>query len=435
MRQLEDDTIVAPITPPGRGAVGIIRVSGANCQKIAKAILGEIPKPRYAHFADFLDIDQGLVLYFPAPNSFTGEDVLELHAHGNPVILDLLLQRILQLGARLACPGEFTERAFLNGKLDLTQAEATADLINAASQEAVKAASLSLQGKFSEQINNLLAQLIQVRTQVEANIDFAEDVHGIDTKNIKSQLKQILTTGHNIQTQAQQGRLLQEGITAVIVGKPNVGKSSLLNYFTGHNSAIVTDIPGTTRDVLREAINLDGLPLHIIDTAGLRISDDQIEQEGIRRTWQEIEQADVILLLVDTDDFKFTAFQNVMDKVIIIRNKIDLSKYKPHIVKHQQRDIIYVSVKTGSGLDLLRNYIKDKYHYNSTITGIFIARRRHLAALQKVKTALLSAQKQSQFDLIAEDLRQAQNALNEITGVFYTDDLLDRIFADFCVGK
>ena len=357
----EIDTIAAQTTPLGRGGVGVLRISGPGVKTVAKKILGKIPQPRYAHFANFLAkdktiIDQGLALYFPAPNSFTGEDVLELHGHGGPVVLDRLLQRILEAGARLAEPGEFSKRAFLNAKIDLVQAESIADLIDASSTQAAYSAMRSLQGQFSEKINSLLEHLINLRMYVEAAIDFPEEEAGyVSGEKISKQLANLLGELNDIQKNAEQGALLQEGISIVIVGKPNVGKSSLLNYLCGKDSAIVTDIPGTTRDVLREHINVDGLPLHIIDTAGLRESYDLIEQEGIKRTRQEMEIADFILLMTDEDKLELDQFKDSLPKIIVVRNKIDLTQQQARIEEQK----IFVSVKTGEGLNLLMSYLKD----------------------------------------------------------------------------
>ncbi|GAG69699.1 unnamed protein product, partial [marine sediment metagenome] len=331
----ETNTIAAVATPPGCGGIGIIRISGAKVKSIAKAILGKIPPKRHAYHINFKSgktiIDSGIAIYFPAPHSFTGEDILELHGHGGPVVLDKLLKLILDLGAKLASPGEFSKRAFLNNKMDLAQAEAVADLINAASAQAANSALHSLQGKFSNEINALVEQTINLRTQVEAAIDFSHEEINFSANGIKKQLNIMLKKLKNIITDAKQGRLLQEGISVVIAGKPNVGKSSLMNYLTGHESAIVTNIPGTTRDILREHINLDGLPLHIIDTAGIREAMDAIEEEGIKRAWHEIELADFVLLLVDNDDIDLKPYQQILDKIIILRNKIDLINIKPKI--------------------------------------------------------------------------------------------------------
>jgi tRNA modification GTPase len=435
----EGDSIVAPATPAGRGGISIIRISGPDVKKIAAQILGSVPKPRHAKLVNFLDseqkiIDQGLALYFPAPNSFTGEDVLELHGHGGPVVQDLLLQRILELGVKLARPGEFTERAFLNGKIDLTQAEATVDLINANSNQAAHSALQSLQGNFSQQINQLLAALTKLRVYIEAAIDFTEEEIDYLSKNeIAKQFADLLAHLNKIKHEAQQGSLLREGISVVIAGKPNVGKSSLLNYLCGHDSAIVTPVAGTTRDVLKEYINLDGLPLHIIDTAGLRVSTDLIEAEGIKRAWHELEKSNFILLLIDNDELDLKPYAKFSEKLIIVRNKIDL------IPTTLKQNIIPISVKTGAGIAQLKKHIQTKAGFNNTAEGKFSARRRHLDALDKTEQFLLTAQqhcsKNAALEITAEELRQAQNALGEITGAFYSEDLLGKIFSEFCVGK
>jgi tRNA modification GTPase len=435
-KKVEIDTIAAQATSPGRAGIGIIRISGPKVKQIARQILGIIPDPRYAHFSGFLDndkkiIDQGLALYFPAPNSFTGEDVLELHGHGVPVIMDCVLRRVLELGARLANPGEFSERAFLNGKIDLAQAESIADLINASSTQAAHSAMRSLQGEFSRQINSLSEEIINLRTYVEAAIDFSDqEIDYISTKKINQDLKNILQTITKLQKSAEQGVLLQEGLGVVIVGKPNVGKSSLLNYFCGRDAAIVTHIPGTTRDILREYINIDGLPLHIIDTAGLRETFDLIEQEGIKRVRQEMQRADFILLMVDEDDVDLHFFKEFLDKIIVVRNKIDLTKHKAKIAQQK----IYVSVKTGAGLNLLKDCLKNKIGFNASESD-FMARRRHLDALQKAYQLLSNSRNKKAFELLAEDLCLAHRALGEITGAFYPDDLLGKIFSEFCIGK
>lgn len=456
---IQEDTIVAQVTPPGRGGVGIIRVSGPQSKSIAQAILGEVPTPRSANYFSFMDenkqaIDAGIALYFVAPHSFTGEDVLELQGHGGPVVMDCLLKRVLQLGARQARPGEFSERAFLNDKIDLAQAEAIADLIDAASQTAARSAIRSLQGEFSKKINNLVESLIQLRMYVEAAIDFPdEEIDFLSDGKIEQWLNNIVQDLQQIQQTAKQGTLLQEGMKVVIAGKPNAGKSSLLNQLSGQDSAIVTDIPGTTRDVLREYIQIDGLPLHIIDTAGLRESDDIVEQEGIRRATTEINNADCVLLVVDAKDVAISE-KNIAkqighllpeiatNKLIVIRNKIDLLNESANINEiHFNADrvtVISLSAKTGVGIEHLKQELKKRMGFNSSAEGLFTARRRHLNAIQKAHDFLLSSQQQLKNlsgELLAEDLRQAQNALSEITGEFCSDDLLGRIFSSFCIGK
>lgn len=445
------NTIAALATPPGRGGVGIIRISGANTVAVANAMLGYLPKPRHADYTSFLDqdgsiLDQGIALYFPNPNSFTGADVLELHAHGGPVILDCILKRILTLDVRLARPGEFSEQAFLNDKLDLTQAEAIADLIDAASEQAARAAIRSLQGEFSQQIHQLLELLIHLRSYVEAAIDFAEEeIDFLSDGKIQAALTNILDKLHTVLATAQQGTLLREGMTVVIAGRPNAGKSSLLNALSQRDAAIVTNIPGTTRDVLREAIQIDGLPLHIIDTAGIHASTDQVEQEGIRRAWAEIDKADQILLVADHEANPIQLITEFFDqrpithRLTIVCNKIDLNDEAPRLYQENEITYIHLSAKTGDGLPLLREHLKKCMGFNATAEGSFSARRRHLDALKRAEQALLDGLQQLEQhqagELLAEDLRIAQQALGEITGEFTTEDLLGKIFASFCIGK
>jgi tRNA modification GTPase len=437
------DTIIAQATPPGRGGIGVIRVSGPKVPEVALALLGKLPKPRYATHRSFAGIDEGLALYFPGPHSFTGEDVLELQGHGGPVVLDMVIQKILEIeDVRLARPGEFSERAFLNDKLDLAQAEAIADLIDAGSTQAARAALRSLQGEFSQVIQTLQEQLTHLRMYVEAAIDFPEEeVDFLSDSHITESLNTLLEQIHTIQLSAKQGVLLREGMTVVIAGEPNVGKSSLLNRLSGRDSAIVTDIPGTTRDVLREYIQMDGIPLHIIDTAGLRSTTDQIEQEGIRRAWSEIEKADHILFLTDitvgaTHASPMPEFPDNIPLTIIC-NKIDLTGES----SRSEDNVIYLSAKTGEGIEYLRDRLKDSVGatHASPIEGGFIARRRHLDALDRAYQAILVGQQQLNDaragELLAEDLRQAQHALGEITGEFTADDLLGKIFSSFCIGK
>lgn len=444
------DTIAAIATPPGRGGVGIVRVSGANVAAIATQILPTVPKPRAVHFTDFLAadgevIDSGLALYFPNPHSFTGEDVLELQGHGGPIVMDLLLQRVLQCGARLARPGEFSERAFLNDKIDLAQAEAIADLIDAASVQAARSASRSLQGEFSKHIYALVEQLIALRLYVEAAIDFPEEEIDFlsdgkvatDLKNIQEKLNTVLQT-------ATQGTLLKEGMTVVLAGKPNAGKSSLLNQLSGRDSAIVTDIAGTTRDILREMIQLDGMPLHVIDTAGLRTSDNIIEQEGIRRTWSEVEKADAILFVVDSDYYgqplgeEYQQLQSLNKPLIVVWNKIDLLTKTLPLEKNDTVQVA-ISAKTGIGIEQLKKQLQTIVGFHDQGEHSFIARRRHLDALNRathfLQQAIVQFSQHCAGELLAEDLLQAQKALSEITGEFTSDDLLGRIFSSFCIGK
>lgn len=449
-------TIAAIATPPGRGGIGIIRISGKKTKDAAKAILGKLPQPRYAHYGTFLSIenkiiDEGLAFYFPAPNSFTGEDVLELHGHGGPITLDLLLKETLKLGIDMAKPGEFSQRAFLNDKLDLTQAEAIADLIHASSEQAALCAVRSLQGAFSKQINVLLKELTNLRMYVEAAIDFPEEeIDFLSDGRIQTQLKNVLATLTNIEENAKQGALLQTGITIVIAGNPNVGKSSLLNSLSGQDTAIVTDIPGTTRDLIRENIQINGIPLHVIDTAGLRESDDVVEQEGIKRAHKEIEKADAILLMLDATQNKDVNIHNILhsffkealppEKVTIIHNKIDMTKDNPSIKKDALGYThISLSAKTNKGLELLKQHITEQAGLQTLTENNFSARRRHLDALAQTHQHLDNGLKQliefKAGELLAEELRLAQEALSEITGVFLPDDLLGEIFSDFCIGK
>ncbi|WP_339050486.1 tRNA uridine-5-carboxymethylaminomethyl(34) synthesis GTPase MnmE [Rickettsiella endosymbiont of Xylota segnis] len=453
----DNETIVALATPHGRGGVAVIRVSGSNIQHIAIQLLGRVPKKRYAEYLSFLSedgsvIDQGLALHFPAPHSFTGEDVLELQGHGGPVIVNCLLKRVMQLGARLARPGEFTERAFLNSKLDLVQAEAISDLIDAESEQAARAAMRSLQGDFSQRINQMRDILIDLRTWLEAAIDFSdEDIDFLKNTEVVNKLHSILNNIQEIKKLAQQGTLLQEGLSLAIVGPPNAGKSSLLNKLSAQESSIVTSLPGTTRDVIREKIQIEGLILNVVDTAGLRITSDEIEKEGIKRTLGEIVKADLILWVVDHEttsigNLKFWKEQQnffndffIDKRIIIIRNKIDLKQEKANINKEMGFDVIKLSAKTGEGLTLLFNYLKKCAGYMISPEGNFSARRRHLEALTNTEIALnngLVKLKENQFpELLAEDLLIGQNFLGEITGQFTTNDLLGKIFSSFCIGK
>lgn len=449
MANVNTDTITAQATAPGRGGVAILRVSGPLVTSIIPALLGKTIPARQAVYLPFLDengqaIDEGLALYFPNPNSFTGEEVLELHGHGGPVVVDLLLQRVLQLGARLARPGEFSERAFLNGKLDLAQAEAIADLIDASSQQAARSAMRSLQGEFSRQIHALNEKIIHLRMYIEAAIDFTdEEIDFLADDKIKEQLDTIIRDLQQIQANAKQGSLLREGITVVISGEPNVGKSSLLNGLSGQEMAIVTDIPGTTRDVLRAHINIEGIPLHIVDTAGLRDSDDVVEQEGIRRAQREIEQADVIIYMTDASrsDHQLPPLLVSEQKrpVIWLRNKIDLANETPAITQASDRTVISLSAKTRAGIELLTSHIKSLIGFHATAEDTFLARRRHLDALQQATTHVENSLQQltstKAGELAAEELRLAHQSLCEITGEFSSDDLLGRIFSSFCVGK
>ena len=453
---MNTDTIVAQATPPGRGGVGILRVSGPKAQDVAKAVLGILPKPRYAHYLPFLasdgtTLDEGIALFFPNPHSFTGEDVLELQGHGGPVILDLLLKRILDIpNVRIARPGEFSERAFLNDKLDLAQAEAIADLIDASSEQAAKSALSSLQGVFSKKINTLVEALIHLRIFTEAAIDFPEEeIDFLSDGKIAAELEQVIQRLNEVRQEAKQGSLLREGMKVVIAGRPNAGKSSLLNALAGREAAIVTDIAGTTRDVLREHIHIDGMPLHIIDTAGLREASDEVERIGIERAWQEIDQADRVLFMVDSTTTNETNPEKLWPEFIerlpknipvtVIRNKADLTGEPLGYSEQNGYCLIQLSARTGEGITLLRDHLKQVMGFTSSTEGGFLARRRHLQALEKAAEHLNNGQYQlTTFhagELLAEELRLAQEALSEITGEFTSDDLLGRIFSSFCIGK
>ena len=445
----DKETIAAIATPPGQGGVAILRISGPGAIKVAEKILSFTPKPRYAHFGAFLDenntaIDSGIALYFKAPHSFTGEDVLELHGHGGPMVMDLLLKRVLSLGLRTARAGEFSERAFLNEKIDLAQAEAIADLIAAESHEAARAAMHSLAGDFSAEVHRLVEQLIHLRIYVESALDFPEEeIDFLADKAIAEKLEAVRTNLQQVKKSAQQGRLLREGMTVVIAGKPNAGKSSLLNRLAGQDAAIVTDVPGTTRDILREHIHIDGLPLHIIDTAGLRESKDAIEQEGIRRALKAIEKADRLLYVLsgDSKDEETDILSWLPKKagITFIHNKIDLKKIRASISEEKNKSEIYLSAKTGEGVDLLRQHLKTCMGYESRTEGKYIARRRHLEAIDQAEMHLerahINLHELKAGELVAEELSGAQQALSSITGEFSNDDLLGRIFADFCIGK
>ncbi|HSD74186.1 MAG TPA: tRNA uridine-5-carboxymethylaminomethyl(34) synthesis GTPase MnmE [Steroidobacteraceae bacterium] len=446
------DTIVAAATPPGRGGIGIVRISGAKVPDIARGIVGELPPPRVASSRDFLAgngelLDSGLVLYFPAPQSFTGEHVLELHGHGGPVVMDQLVQRALELGARAAQPGEFTQRAFLNDKLDLAQAEAIADLIDSGSAQAARAALRSLQGEFSAMVQGLNEALTDLRTYVEAAIDFPEEeIDFLADAELTHRIDTVLAHFDGVARAARQGQLLRDGITVVIAGAPNAGKSSLLNRLAGYDAAIVTDIPGTTRDVLRERIDIDGLPLHVIDTAGLRESGNIVETEGVRRARAELTRADRILFVVDAAaDPEANAFEGERDRlppglpITVILNKSDRVGREPSLNAHSVPPRIWMSALTGAGLELLRAHLKSCVGFAATESGNVSARRRHLDALARARQHVDVGREQLRArragELMAEELRQAQAALGEITGEITSDELLGRIFATFCIGK
>lgn len=443
------DTIAAIATAPGKGGIGVIRISGTKALEIGSKITQLQLKPRYAHYSNFLDsqsqiLDQGIAIYFKAPHSFTGEDVVELQGHGGTIILNMLLQQILTFGARLAKPGEFSERAFLNDKLDLAQAEAIADMIDASSEAAVKSALRSLQGDFSLKIRALVESLIHLRVHVEAAIDFPEEeIDFLADEVIQSQLTNVMQTVALIKQSCKQGSILREGITIVIAGKPNAGKSSLLNALAGKESAIVTDIEGTTRDILREHIQINGVPLHIIDTAGLRNSNDIVENEGIKRAIHAIKDADHILLVKDINDRSDDSIQSFLKEFIddnleipmtVVHNKADLLPSIPE----NNHNHLYISAKDGLGIQSLKSHILESVGYQQTTEGAFAARQRHLEAIDTAERHLFLAQSQLDFgngELLAEELLIAQNALNTITGDFSSDDLLGEIFSSFCIGK
>jgi tRNA modification GTPase len=450
------DTIVAQATALGRGGVGIIRVSGPLASQVALTLTGKQLRPRYAEYLPFIDqdgiqLDQGIALFFPNPNSFTGEDVLELQGHGGPVVMDMLIKRILKIeGIRTARPGEFSERAFLNDKLDLAQAEAIADLIDASSEQAAKSALKSLQGAFSQHIHALVESLIHLRIYVEAAIDFPEEeIDFLADGKVSTDLQAIIDKLNSVRKEANQGSIMREGMKVVIAGRPNAGKSSLLNALSGKESAIVTDIAGTTRDVLREHIHIDGMPLHIIDTAGLRDASDEVEKIGIERAWEEIEQADRVLFMVDgtttnaTDpkeiwpDFVDRLADNI--GMTVIRNKADQTNEEIGICHVNNPTLIRLSARTGQGVEALRHHLKECMGFAGSSEGGFMARRRHLEALEQAAMHLDIGQQQLEGymagEILAEELRIAQQHLNEITGEFSSDDLLGRIFSSFCIGK
>lgn len=456
----DGDTIVAQATAVGQGGVGIVRLSGSLSKQIASQIIGFSPTPRYAHYTSFsakdgMPIDEGIALYFAGPHSFTGEDVFEFQAHGGPVVIDRLIKECVLLGARPAEPGEFSKRAFLNDKLDLLQAEAVADLISSQSEQAAKSALLSMQGAFSDCIDNLVDKLISIRMFVEAAIDFPEEeIDFLADSDVLDQTDEVINALELVMKQANQGALVTEGMRVVIAGKPNAGKSSLLNALAGRESAIVTNIEGTTRDVLKEQIQIDGMPLHIIDTAGLRESDDKVEQIGVQRAWEEINNADRILLVQDAT--KLSSFQDLSieeswpdflnkldttEHVSLVLNKVDL--VDPSLVASMPKplpsNILSLSAKSLTGLDSLRDHLKSCVGFDSNTEGQFAARRRHIVALQSAmehirlgKQQLVSA---NAGELLAEELRLAQDKLGEITGKFLPDDLLGEIFSSFCIGK
>jgi tRNA modification GTPase len=445
------DTIAAIATAPGRGGIGIVRVSGRGCGSIAEALLGSVPAPRTAELHRFLDaagepIDEGIALYFPGPASFTGEDVLELQGHGGPIVMDLLLRRVLELGARAAEPGEFTQRAFLNDKLDLAQAEAVADLIDSGSAQAARAALRSLQGAFSSEVHDLAEAVLELRMWVEAAIDFPEEeVDFLGDRALDTRLEFIRHRFAALAETARQGALLRDGLNIVIAGRPNAGKSSLLNRLAGYDAAIVTPVPGTTRDVLRERIEIDGLPVHVLDTAGLRESLDEVEAEGIRRTHRELERADRVLFVLDASDATAVAsieadlagLPTAAPRTIVL-NKIDRLGRQPRIEEGEPTRV-HLSAASGAGLDLLRAHLKDCVGFHPAGTGVLSARARHLDALRRARAHVEEAHRllteRHAGELVAQELTDAQKQLGEITGEVTSDDLLGRIFASFCIGK
>ena len=443
------DTIAAIATAPGRGGIGVVRISGASLSELALDLCGGVPTPRSAMFTPFLDaggvaIDEGIALYFPAPASFTGEDVLELQGHGGPVVMQMLLERCLELGARLAEPGEFTRRAFLNGKLDLAQAESVADLIEASTAAAARSALRSLSGRFSEEIHRIVDALIDLRMLVEATLDFPEEeIEFLEQARALPRLEEIRQQLQDVLNRARQGALLRSGLNVVLVGEPNVGKSSLLNQLTGEDRAIVTEVAGTTRDALRETVQIEGIPLHIIDTAGLRETEDTVERIGIERTWREIERADVILRLVDASVEASASATEAIDarlpqavERIIIANKIDLAGLEAGRVEENGAVRLQVSAKKGAGMELVRAELLRIAGWQAHGEDVILARERHLHALRAALAHIGTAAGQSAaLELFAEELRLAQDVLGEITGEFSADDLLGVIFSRFCIGK
>ncbi len=445
--QANTDTIAAIATAQGRGGVGIVRVSGPSLAFFAQSILGKTPAPRRASYSSFLDgggniIDQGIALYYAAPHSYTGEDVLELLGHGGLAAPQLVLQRCLELGARLARPGEFTERAYLNDKLDLAQAESVADLIDATTTQAARSAMRSLQGEFSSAIHRLVDKLIHLRSFTEAMLDFPEEeIEAHDWTQRDAELETVRAELEHVLRLAGQGSLLREGAHVVLVGQPNVGKSSLLNRLSGEEVALVSEVPGTTRDVIRQAIQLNGVPVHIMDTAGLRESGDQVEQMGMARTHGAVQKADCVLLVLDASVGMGTAEANILAGLpagiprVLVFNKADLTGETVRVEEEAGNFRIYLSAKTGAGLDLLRDKLLALIGWHQE-SGVFMARERHLQALNRAKECLSSAgQATLQLELFAEELRLAQEALGEITGEYTSDDLLGNIFSTFCIGK
>ena len=444
----DNDIIAAIATAAGRGGIGVVKVSGPTLQGIVAGVVAKSLPPRRAVLSTFLDargeaIDEGIALFYRAPNSYTGEDVLELQGHGGPLVLQLVLKRCLELGARPAQPGEFTRRAYLNEKLDLAQAESVADLIDAATAEAARSAMRSLRGVFSRKIEQLWEAFVELRALVEATLDFPEeDVEFLKQAQADRKLAVLQERVADVLAASVQGSLLREGIHVVLAGRPNVGKSSLLNRLAGEDLAIVTEIPGTTRDTIRQSVSLDGVPAHVIDTAGLRESDDPVEKLGVARTWAAIEKADLVLLLIDAAQGESAADREIVGKLpaglpcIKIMNKIDLLGRQPRVERRGSGLSIWLSAKTGGGIELLRKAVLETVGWHTTGEGLFMARERHVRALQQVDLHLERARQQgSRLELLAEELRLGQEALGAITGEFTSDDLLGEIFSRFCIGK
>ncbi len=438
------DTIVAAATPPGTGGVGVVRISGEAVEAIAEAMLGSLPEPRYATHRTFRnatgdELDAGIALYFPAPGSFTGESVLELQGHGGPVVLAMLVDAAVELGARLAEPGEFTQRAFLNDKLDLAQAEAIADLITSGTEQAARAALHSLSGLFSAEVDALAERLVRLRMHVEAAIDFPEEeIDFLSDDQLAARIEECARAFADLRHRARVGRVLRDGYRVVIVGKPNAGKSSLLNRLSGEEAAIVTEVAGTTRDILREQINIDGLAVELVDTAGLREDPDRIEEEGIRRARKALQSADAVLWIQDAREPLQEAIDEAAPEgaeIIVVRNKIDTTGDAPGLVD----DLVHVSAKTGAGIDALQERLRRAAGYRNLGEGAFTTRKRHVDALRRAAGHFEKGRKALEEtkagELLAEELRLAQEALGEITGAVSSDDLLGRIFSEFCIGK
>jgi tRNA modification GTPase len=442
------DTIAAIATPAGRGGIGIVRVSGPRAAEIAAALLGAVPAPRRATFSRFTDssgrlLDEGIALFFPAPHSYTGEDVLELQGHGGPVVLQQILRRCVEVGARVAQPGEYTRRAFVNERLDLAQAESVADLIEASSVEAARSAALSLTGEFSRRVRDVVDALIELRTHVEACIDFSdEEIEPADRASQRERLAAILDHLDKLAREAKQGAVLRDGLTVVLVGRPNVGKSSLLNRLAGEDIAIVTPVPGTTRDYVRATVSLEGVPIHLIDTAGLREAGDEVERIGIARTWEAIGRAGAAILITDITQASEVEEPGILERLpaslprVRVINKIDLARVAPGREARGTINVIRLSARTGEGVDSLRAWLLEVAGWQPHGEGLFMARARHLEALGEARSRLASAEINAQaLELFAEELRMAQQALDRITGEVTADDLLGQIFSRFCIGK